>query len=134
MAQEQVKTYCRFCHAYCPMIATVEDNRLLAVEPDTDNPVYGGYTCIKGRQMPEQLYHPERLQASQKRRPDGSFEPVATATALDDIAARLQDILERYGPRSIASYQGTYSFQNSAAHAVARAWHTAIDSPSRIDW
>ena len=39
MAQQQVKTYCRFCHAYCPMIATVEDNRLLAVEPDTDNPV-----------------------------------------------------------------------------------------------
>lgn len=130
MASKRVKTYCRFCHAYCPMVATVEDNRLLGVEPDTDNPVYGGYTCVKGRQMPEQLYHPERLLASQKRGTDGNFTPVATATALDDIARRLQDILERHGPRSIASYQGTYSFQNSAAHAVARAWHAAIGSPS----
>ena len=29
MASKTVKTYCRFCHAYCPMEATVEDNRLI---------------------------------------------------------------------------------------------------------
>ena len=34
MARKTVKTYCRFCHAYCPMEATVEDNRLIALEPD----------------------------------------------------------------------------------------------------
>lgn len=130
MARDKVNTYCRFCHAYCPMVATVEDNRLLAVEPDTSNPVYGGYTCIKGRQMPEQLYHPERLQQSRRRVGEGQYAPVETSVALDEIAERLQDILRRHGPRSIASYQGTYSFQNSAAHAVARAWHAAIGSPS----
>ena len=49
MASHKVKTYCRLCHAYCPMEAEVEDGRLLKLGPDTDNPVYGGYTCIKGR-------------------------------------------------------------------------------------
>ena len=49
---------------------------------------------------------------------------------MDEIAAKLQAILAQYGPRSIASYNGTYSYQNSAAHAVARAFHDAIDSPS----
>ena len=44
MATKKVKTYCRFCHAYCPMEAIVENNRLLAIEPDTSNEVYGGYT------------------------------------------------------------------------------------------
>ena len=130
MTTREVKTYCRFCHAYCPMVATVEDNRLLAVGPDTDNPVYGGYTCVKGRQMVEQIYHPGRLQGSQKRSGDGSFAGVDTQQALDEIATKLQGILERHGPRSIASYNGTYSYQNSAAHAVARAFHQAIDSPS----
>lgn len=67
MATKKVKTYCRFCHAYCPMEATVENNRLLAIEPDTSNEVYGGYTCIKGRQLGEQIYHPTRLQRSQKK-------------------------------------------------------------------
>ncbi len=130
MPRETRKTYCRFCHAYCPMQAVVEDNRLVELRPDPDNPVYGGYTCVKGRQMIEQIDHPGRVQRSQKRREDGSFEPIATATALDEIAAKLQSIIAQHGPRSVASYNGTYSFQNSAAHDVARAFHAAIDSPS----
>ena len=130
MATKKVKTYCRFCHAYCPMEATVEDNRLLAIEPDTSNEVYGGYTCIKGRQLAEQIYHPTRLQGSLKKQADGSFAPIGSEQAMDEIALQLQDILARFGPRSIASYNGTYSYQNSAAHGVARAFHNAIGSPS----
>ena len=130
MASKSVKTYCRFCHAYCPMEATVEDNRLIALAPDPDNEIYGGYTCVKGRQLIEQIYHPTRLQQSQKKQADGSFSAVSSAQALDEIAEQLQSILATHGPRSIASYNGTYSYQNSAAHDVARAFHNAIDSPS----
>ena len=130
MATKTVKTYCRFCHAYCPMEATVENNRLIALVPDTSNEMYGGYTCIKGRQMIDQIDHPTRLQQSQKKQPDGSFNAIGTELAMDEIATQLQTILDTYGPRSIASYNGTYSYQNSAAHDVARAFHAAIDSPS----
>ena len=130
MATKTVKTYCRFCHAYCPMEATVENNRLIALVPDTSNEMYGGYTCVKGRQMIDQIDHPTRLQQSQKKQPDGSFNAIGTELAMDEIAEQLQAILNKYGPRSIASYNGTYSYQNSAAHDVARAFHAAIDSPS----
>tara|TARA_R110002073_G_scaffold6066_3_gene36595 strand:- start:267 stop:2435 length:2169 start_codon:yes stop_codon:yes gene_type:complete len=130
MAAKTVKTYCRFCHAYCPMEATVEDNRLIALVPDTSNEVYGGYTCIKGRQLIEQIDHPSRLQQSQKKQADGTFAAIGSEQAMDEIAEQLQAILDQYGPRSIASYNGTYSYQNSAAHDVARAFHAAISSPS----
>lgn len=130
MTRKTVKTYCRFCHAYCPMQATVEDNKLIALEPDTSNEVYGGYTCIKGRQLIEQVDHPTRLQQSQKKQADGSFSSIGSEAAMDEIAEQLQAILDKYGPRSIASYNGTYSFQNSAAHDVARAFHGAIGSSS----
>ncbi len=130
MARTKVKTYCRFCHAYCPMEATVEDNRIVALEPDTENEIYGGYTCIKGRQLIEQIDHPTRLQQSQKKQANGTFTPIASDQALDEIAEKLRAILQEYGPRSIASYNGTYSYQNSAAHDVARAFHAAIGSPS----
>jgi anaerobic selenocysteine-containing dehydrogenase len=130
LATEQVKTYCRFCHAYCPMVATVEDDRLIAIAPDTDNEIYGGYTCVKGRQMLEQIYHPGRLEQSQKRLPDGEFEAIGSQKAMDEIADKLKAILAEYGPRSIASYNGTYSFQNSAAHGMARAFHAALDAPN----
>lgn len=130
MAEKKVKTYCRFCHAYCPMEATVKDNKLIAIGPDTSNEIYGGYTCIKGRQLAEQIYHPTRLQESQKKQADGSFAAIGSEQAMDEIADQLQAILAKHGPRSIASYNGTYSFQNSVAHPVARAWHNAIGSPS----
>ena len=112
------------------MVATVEDNRLIALAPDTDNDIYGGYTCVKGRQMLEQIYHPQRLTRSQKRTGEGRFEPIGSQRALDEIADKLKAILRQYGPRSIASYNGTYSFQNSAAHSVARAFHSAVGSPN----
>jgi anaerobic selenocysteine-containing dehydrogenase len=130
MACKKVKTYCRFCHAYCPMIATVEDNKLTNLAPDPDNEVYGGYTCLKGRQMPEQLYYKDRILTTLKKNPDGSHTEIGSSAALDEIADKLKAILKEHGPRSIASYNGTVSFQNSATHPVAKAWHVALDSPS----
>lgn len=130
MATKTIKTYCRFCHAYCPMLAEVDDNRLLSVKPDTDNELYGGYTCVKGRQLPEQQYHPDRILTSLKKNPDGSRSEIGSAQALDEIADKLREIRDKYGPRSIASYNGTVSYQNSATHPVAKAWHEALGSPS----
>ena len=115
------KSYCRFCHAYCAIEVDVDGNRVMAVRGDASNPVYGGYTCIKGRQLPEQHGHPERLRRSLKRRPDGTFTAIAGEQALDEIAAHLTRIIERHGPRSVATYNGTYAFQNSAASAGREA-------------
>ena len=64
---EQHQTFCRYCHAYCAMVATVEDGVVESVKPDTTNPIYGGYTCIKGRQLVEQMYQDARLIKPLKR-------------------------------------------------------------------
>ncbi len=131
MTIETLKSYCRFCHAYCALDVDVEDGRrVLAVRGDTSNSIYGGYTCIKGRQLPEAHHHPERLRSSLARGADGSFVPISSERALDEIAAKLGAIVKQHGPRAVASYCGTYAFQNSAALAVSRAWHEGIGSPS----
>ena len=127
------KTFCRYCHAYCPMDVDVQDSDegaiVTAVRPDTSNSLYGGYTCIKGRQLVEQMYQKERLTACQKQISDG-FAAISSGQALDEVAAKLRDILAEHGPRAIATYNGTYAFQNSAQLAYSRAWHDAIGSPS----
>ena len=130
MADGTHKSYCRFCHAYCAIEVDVADGRALRVRGDTSDPMYGGYTCIKGRQLPERHHGPTRLRSALEKQPDGSFEPIATQDALDRIAERLEGIIERGGPRAVASYCGTHAFQNSAALAVARAWHQGFESPS----
>ena len=63
---------CRFCHAACGIKVTVEDGVPVSVIGNKDNPVYHGYTCAKGRALPEQHANPARLLATQNRQPDGS--------------------------------------------------------------
>ena len=124
------KTFCRFCHAYCAIEVDVEDGKPIEVRGDTSDPVYGGYTCIKGRQLPEQYTTPARISKSLKRMPNGEFEEIDTDQAMDEIAEKVKQLIGDHGPRSIATYVGSYGYQNSAALVIPKAWHKSIDSPS----
>jgi anaerobic selenocysteine-containing dehydrogenase len=123
---------CRFCHAGCAILVDVEDGRPQRVVGDKENPIYHGYTCPKGRALPEQHANPERLLHSMKRRSDGGHEPVGSERAIDEVAARVSEIIDRHGPRSVALYTGTFSFPYPAAAPMALAWLDAIGSPMRF--
>jgi len=123
-------TFCRVCHASCPLEVDVDDNRVIAVRGVMDDPLFEGYTCIKGRQLPDQMADPNRLRAALRRRPDGTFEEVASTDALDGIATELRRIIDTYGPRAVASYTGTGGYQNSVAVPSARAFHDGLGSVS----
>ena len=123
-------SFCRVCHASCPMEVDVTLGRVTAVRGVADDPLFAGYTCIKGRQIPEQMSHPARIRQSLRRRADGTFEEVSSTDALDAIAAELRRIIDTYGPRAVASYTGTGGYQNSVAVPAARAFHDGIKSSS----
>lgn len=124
------KTFCRFCHAYCAIEVDVEDGKPITVRGDTEDPVYGGYTCLKGRELPEQYTTPLRVSNSLKQQPGGEFQEIDTDQAMDEIAEKIQQLIRDYGPRSIATYVGSYGYQNSAALVIPKAWHQSINSPS----
>ncbi len=138
---ETKKTFCRFCHAFCGMEVDVAGGRIVAVRGDRDNPASQGYTCLKGRAEMERIYHPERL-LSAKKRVDGALTPIATATALDEIAARLDEIIEEHGPDAVAVYVGCGGHRTAAGGPWyvsrwldgigSRSMYTSftIDSPS----
>lgn len=129
MPVETRGTFCRFCHANCAMLADVEDGRVPAVRGDPDDPVFGDYTCIKGRQLPEAHNSPDRLRSCRKRDDDGGWIDIATEAALDEIAARLSAIVAEHGPHSVAIYGGTYAFQNSAGVTTATAFAQGAGHP-----
>ena len=125
-------SFCRFCHAFCGIKVTVEDGKVAKVIGDVDNPVYRGFTCVKGRALPEQHNHPDRLLHSMKRMPDGTFQAIPVAQAMDEIAARLRDIIDESGPRSVAMYAGTFSFHYPVGNEVAKGFMKAIGSNMRF--
>ena len=124
------KTFCRFCHAYCAIEVDIEDGKPIEIRGDIEDPVYGGYTCIKGRQLPEQYNTPKRIRNTLKRKPDGDFEELDTDLAMDEISAKIQQLIKDHGPRSVATYVGSYGYQNSAALSIPKAWHKSIESAS----
>src|SRR5205823_12056564 len=109
---------CRMCTNGCAILVETDDGRPVRVTGDPDNPVYEGYTCVKGRALPALMNHPDRLLHSLRRRADDTFERVSSEQAMDEIAARLLDIRDRYGPRAIAGYAGTAQFASGGASFV----------------
>lgn len=108
-----VRGYCALCTAHCATIASVENGRVVRLDPDPDHP-NGGVICIKGKAAPELLYHPDRLNHPLKRTrpkgdPDPGWQTVSWDRALDEIAEKLLAIRERYGPQAVALAKGTTS-------------------------
>jgi anaerobic selenocysteine-containing dehydrogenase len=118
---------CRLCPAFCPILVTIEDGRAVEVVGDPEAPLYGGYSCPKGRALPEQHASPARLLHSQKRGPHG-FEPIASAQAIREVAERVQRIVAEHGPRSVALYIGTNALPYPASGQIASAWLRALGS------
>ena len=123
---------CRFCHATCGLVATLEDGRVTRLIGDIDNPMYAGYSCVKGRNYHAFHDSPSRLRAPLRRRSDGSFESASSAAVLDEIAVRTRDILDRHGPRSVAMYGGTFSHFCPAGVMLRESFMDAIGSPMRF--
>jgi anaerobic selenocysteine-containing dehydrogenase len=131
MTTEVRQSLCRFCHSFCGIDVTVTDGGVVKVVGDVRNPMYQGYSCAKGRSLPEQHAHPDRLLRSVRRdrtggRPD---EPIAAETAMDEIADRIRAIVDEHGPQAVALYLGTFSYLYVPGQELAAAFMTALGSP-----
>ena len=113
------RSFCRCCLNKCAIKVTVEAGRALQVIGDIEDPLYGGYTCVKGRSQPNYLSDPDRLLQSLKRVGD-DFVPIPIDDAMDEIAEKLVAIREQHGPRAIAGYRGTMMVATNGADEIYR--------------
>jgi anaerobic selenocysteine-containing dehydrogenase len=118
-----VHTVCSHdCPDSCAVLVTVnEEGRAVKVEGDPSQPVTQGFLCGKVAKYLDRVYSPDRVLYPLRRRAGlkkgllqsghelEAFERVSWDEALDEIAARLKQVADRYGPESILpySYAGT---------------------------
>jgi anaerobic selenocysteine-containing dehydrogenase len=120
---------CRVCPAYCQIIAHVDAGKLTKVTGDKDDPYFKGYTCPKGRALPEQHNNPNRLLHCKKRSASNTFNDIASESAMDEIAEKIAAIVAKHGPRSVAVYGGTGQVSTPVAPSVAVSFLMGIGSP-----
>jgi len=122
----EIRTHCKICNCRCGIIATVEDGKVVKVTGDPDCRKNDGSLCVKGRAMLELLYDPDRLLHPMVRRGE-DWERHSWDSALDEIAGKLNDIKQKYGPESVAIYRGmsVYSWLvDSQVRRLANAFGT----------
>jgi anaerobic selenocysteine-containing dehydrogenase len=98
------KTGCILCAQNCGLEVLVENNRMTKVKPDKSNPRSQGYACRKGLKVIYHQYPEDRLTEPLKRVGD-QFKPISWDQALDEIAAKMRELVDTHGPRCLA-YMG----------------------------
>ncbi len=98
------KTGCVMCAQNCGLEVRVENNRMVRVRPDGDNPRSQGYACRKGLNVMYHQHHAQRLTHPLKRVGE-RFEKISWDQAINEIAARLRAIVDAHGPKAVA-YMG----------------------------
>lgn len=93
---------CRCCPAACGMIATVAGDRVLKLEGDPDHPASGGYSCAKGRAIPELHHHETRLDRPRLGEVEASWE-----VCLADLGAKLAGLRADHGADAVGVFGGT---------------------------
>lgn len=115
-----VKTTCRLCLVRCGMAVEVEGEavpgpdgarvnsqfgKIKGFIGDRDHPLSQGYLCVKGKASVDYMDAPDRVIYPQKRvgeRGSGEWERVSWDEALDDIATRMNAIIDEHGARAIS--------------------------------
>ncbi|KHK04006.1 molybdopterin-dependent oxidoreductase [Desulfovibrio sp. TomC] len=100
-----VATCTRDCPSACGLLAHVENGRVVKLTGNPDHPVNLGTVCRKVPAFVRRMNSPHRVLTPLRRR-NGSWTAVSWKDALDEMADRLKDCVERLGPESILYYMG----------------------------
>ena len=112
-----VHSFCRMCQAMCGIVVHVDGDRVVRVTGDPGHPVSEGYTCPKGRSLPDVHHDAARIE-----------DPLWEET-LDGLAARLAEVIDRHGPGCVGAYRATHYAFDAAGRAVADRFFRALPTP-----
>ena len=130
---QEAKSFCRQCSAGCGMIVTLDDDgRIASLKADREAPLSRGYACFKGLRAGDGHNSPDRLLRPLKRMPDGSFAEIALETALDEIAAKIAEVVDRHGPDSVATWTGGAQMMSASALMMGEPFRKALGTASHF--
>ena len=113
-----VRSFCRVCTAVCGILVDVVVDEVVRVRGDHDHPFSHGYTYPKGRALPQLHHHEARLQHPLMRA-GGQLRPTTWEACLDDLAARLQSVIDADVPEAIGVFFGSGVGMHAAGYRAA---------------
>jgi anaerobic selenocysteine-containing dehydrogenase len=103
---------------YCGMVVEVEDDRVVAVRGDRDNPESRGFLCIRGQASAEIIDNPLRILHPRLRDERGG-ETWRDAT-WDEALDRIAGAIKRAGPLAVAAWSGHGLITNTVHRQIVQ--------------
>lgn len=120
-------TYCGICLAGCGMEVEVENNEIVSLQGDSQHPLSRGFLCAKGAATREMTTDPLRILYPYKR--EGSdWRRISWNEAYGEVAQKLNDIIAKYGPNSVAMYSGAGTATSTVKPVVEGAFLEGLGS------
>jgi len=98
------KSVCRFCGTGCGVMLGMRAGRLVALRGDPKHPTTKGLVCAKALFLPKIVHSKDRLTHPMVRKDDGSYAQIGWEQAMDLMATRFGEAIEKHGPDSVAYY------------------------------
>lgn len=119
---------CPICGAACGLAVEVENNRIVGLRGDKEDPHSRGHVCPKGMCLPELHSDPDRIVEPQRKTAGGEWESVSWSGAFDDIAGRLAGIIAKHGKDAVAVYAGDPATRHYANLFAVAAFLITLDT------
>jgi anaerobic selenocysteine-containing dehydrogenase len=117
-------SYCRFCLAFCGIkIKSNLSGQIENIVGNEDDPISGGYTCEKGRNIHSYYSSENRLDS-----PLVDGKRVPWEVALNGLSSEIEQYTKKYGPEAIALYCGTASITDATGIWTALGFMYRIKS------
>ena len=115
MAEKRVKKgLCGICPSGCGIEIVMKGERLHQIRPMEGHPL--GIVCTRGVHAEEVIYSPDRIQSPMRRvgsRGEGKLERISWEEAYELCGRLIQEVVDKYGPESMAIYSGRGGFEQS---------------------
>ena len=112
MSEQQIHyRVCHLCEAMCGLQITTQNEQVISIKGDAEDPFSKGYVCPKSTAIADIHEDPDRIRQPMRRLGD-SWQPIAWDEAFDLVAQSLVKVQQDHGNNSVGIYLGNPSVHN----------------------
>lgn len=102
---------CNLCEAMCGVAITLQDEQIVSIKGDDQDPFSGGHICPKALALKDLYEDPDRLRKPMEQR-DGKWVELDWDEALDKVAERIRHLQSEHGRDALGVYLGNPNVHN----------------------
>ena len=128
-----IKTHyraCNVCEATCGLVIKYQENKIISIKGDENDPLSKGHICAKGVALQDVYYDEDRLKQPIKKTKEG-WQKISWDQAYDEVIANIKKTQKQYGNDAVAMYVGNPTVHNMGAMMFMPMFSKALNTKNR---